>query len=738
MDEEIKQNPIPVTPSCLCFKKDEFTQENFCVDRFISEHKKNVQLEYLRDDLNVYLNVLKSAMIELINKDYADFVNLSSNLVGLDKAIGNLSTPLGQLREEVMSVKLAVDNAITSASEKLVKRQRLREKKVNVQRIISIYQRIGQIESTLNIQKSKSPAASTDLQLTGEQIERMAIEIHQLNFDLSKSGGFPIVEQLRPRIDHVTSILQQSLEDLFLESIEYSADTTSLCRCLRIYAAIDKISDVEILVRQKIIQPFLSEIITEKHLKSEGLKEIYNEVLNSIPKTCGNLCDVTSFGRNNEIVPDYDFLTNSVWPEVVSLLENKIPSMFAPGNPNMFHDKYTISVDFLLQFEQQFSSIAAVNQFRSHPSYTTFLSKWNLPVYFQIRYQEIASALELSLQRTNLKQCSEDTFKLKVTQTLWNCLSICWSRDIFLLPLASRFWKLSLELLSRFNVWLESIISVQRKVLINQSKDEDNEYFGVNSTSIKSISDTNTEKKAPEGLSLQEIVLLVCDIDLVSFKLHNFYENSIKSKLMVLQVKSLPEFQTSFTDMINKISSHPQFLEDFLMSRVVLECKSHLKMVNDIPRLYRRTNKEIPTKPSGYVTNVLKPLQMFLNDHKDTLLSSESVIRRISLWKINVLEKVTEQYLSITSDVLTSVKKTEDSLKRLKKARERPSSAVIGGQNASNNSMTDDDKIRHQLFLDVEHYGQQITLFEVEISSIRSYINIVELVESARTTPEKC
>ncbi|KAG1653562.1 Conserved oligomeric Golgi complex subunit 2 [Nymphon striatum] len=678
MDEEIKQNPIPVTPSCLCFKKDEFTQ---------------------------YLNVLKSAMIELINKDYADFVNLSSNLVGLDKAIGNLSTPLGQLREEVMSVKLAVDNAITSASEKLVKRQRLREKKVNVQRIISIYQRIGQIESTLNIQKSKSPAAGTDLQLTGEQIERMAIEIHQLNFDLSKSGGFPIVEQLRPRIDHVTSILQQSLEDLFLESIEYSADTTSLCRCLRIYAAIDKISDVEILVRQKIIQPFLSEIITEKHLKSEGLKEIYNQVLNSIPKTCGNLCDVTSFGRNNEIVPDYDFLTNSVWPEVVSLLENKIPSMFAPGNPNMFHDKYTISVDFLLQFEQQFSSIAAVNQFRSHPSYTTFLSKWNLPVYFQIRYQEIASALELSLQRTNLKQCSEDTFKLKVTQTLWNCLSICWSRDIFLLPLASRFWKLSLELLSRFNVWLESTISVQRK-----------------------------KKKAPEGLSLQEIVLLVCDIDLVSFKLHNFYENSIKSKLMVLHVKSLPEFQ----NMINKISSHPQFLEDFLMSRVVLECKSHLKMVSDIPRLYRRTNKEIPTKPSGYVTNVLKPLQMFLNDHKDTLLSSESVIRRISLWKINVLEKVTEQYLSITSDVLTSVKKTEDSLKRLKKARERPSSAVIGGQNASNNSMTDDDKIRHQLFLDVEHYGHQITLFEVEISSIRSYINIVELVESARTTPEKC
>lgn len=47
-------------------------------------------------------------MIDLINRDYTDFVNLSSNLIGLDKAINNLQVPLGQLREEVM-VKLRRD-----------------------------------------------------------------------------------------------------------------------------------------------------------------------------------------------------------------------------------------------------------------------------------------------------------------------------------------------------------------------------------------------------------------------------------------------------------------------------------------------------------------------------------------------------------------------------------------------------------------------------------------------------
>lgn len=58
-------------------------QENFDVDQFVMECRRRVPLENLRDDLNTYLKILRSAMIELINKDYADFVNLSTNLVSI-------------------------------------------------------------------------------------------------------------------------------------------------------------------------------------------------------------------------------------------------------------------------------------------------------------------------------------------------------------------------------------------------------------------------------------------------------------------------------------------------------------------------------------------------------------------------------------------------------------------------------------------------------------------------------
>ncbi|EPY81957.1 hypothetical protein CB1_000692029 [Camelus ferus] len=78
--------------------------EDFDVDHFVSDCRKRVQLEELRADLELYYKLLKTAMVELINRDYADFVNLSTNLVGMDKALNQLSVPLGQLREEVLRI----------------------------------------------------------------------------------------------------------------------------------------------------------------------------------------------------------------------------------------------------------------------------------------------------------------------------------------------------------------------------------------------------------------------------------------------------------------------------------------------------------------------------------------------------------------------------------------------------------------------------------------------------------
>ena len=72
---------LPPHPQELCFSTDVFLEEGFNVDEFVSQCRKRVTIECLREDLEAYFRTLKSAMVELINKDYADFVSLSSNLV---------------------------------------------------------------------------------------------------------------------------------------------------------------------------------------------------------------------------------------------------------------------------------------------------------------------------------------------------------------------------------------------------------------------------------------------------------------------------------------------------------------------------------------------------------------------------------------------------------------------------------------------------------------------------------
>ena len=65
------------------------------------------------------------------------------------------------------------------------------------------------------------------------------------------------------------------------------------------------------------------------------------------------------------------------------------------------------------------------------------------------------------------------------------------------------------------------------------------------------------------------------------------------------------------------------------------------------------------------------------------------------------------RYCSITSDVFTSIKRTEDSLLRLKRTRKQGGASGAGSADSST-TMSDDDKIRLQFAIDVEEFGQVV------------------------------
>lgn len=118
----------------------------------------------------------------------------------------------------------------------------------------------------------------------------------------------------------------------------------------------------------------------------------------------------------------------------------------------------------------------------THSTFLSFERRWQLPVYFQLRWKEIVARLEDALSNRKLEPVSNlkkgwsplspkirMVVTTKITQTaeiapfvmastaaLWSATTACWDRNVFAPQLAHRCWKLMLQILSRYRTWIEN------------------------------------------------------------------------------------------------------------------------------------------------------------------------------------------------------------------------------------------------------------------------------------------
>ncbi|XP_051507861.1 conserved oligomeric Golgi complex subunit 2-like [Myxocyprinus asiaticus] len=717
---------LPKGPDSLCFDKDEFMKDDFDVDTFVADCRKRVQLEEMREDLEQYYRLLKTAMVELINKDYADFVNLSTNLVGMDKALNQLSVPLGQLREEVLSLKSSVNEAIEAIDARLSKQDDIKKKKICVLRLIQVVRSVEKIEKILhqNTKDTTSLEASSPL-LAGQILERIATEFNQLQFHAVQSKGMPLLDKVRPRIAGITAMLQQSLEGLLIQGLQTS-NVDIVRHCLRTYATIDKTRDAEALVGQVLVKPYMDEVIVEQFVKSHpnGLKMMYAKLLEFVPHHCRLLREVTGVAISSnkaDIVPGYDFLVNSVWPEIIRGVEERIPSLFNPGNPEDFYERYTVSMDFVHKFERQCGSQASVKRLRAHSCYQSFHNKWNLPVYFQLRFKEIAGSLENAIADGLEAAPAGNGYHLQVTEVLWRCVCKCWADQVYLPPLAHRFWKLTLQLLSRYATFLTEVLTKTSPP--ETSKDSVRPLpSSASSTSSRTSQDADSENGRPTALSTKQLVFISADVDKLQGQIPDISE-MIRAKLEVIGFNNFTAVSEALQDSRATMSRCVPTLNSRMTQHLTERSIRFLKNASEVPRLYRRTNKEVPTRASAYMDNSLRPLHQLVTDSKNVV--KDSIIQE---WLRVTLSDCTHRYFETISDVLSSVRKMEESLKRLKQARKTATTSTVG----VNAGPSDDSKIRLQLALDVEYLGEQIQKMGLQPSDITMFSSLLELVQEAR------
>uniref|UniRef100_A0A8C7LB99 Conserved oligomeric Golgi complex subunit 2 n=1 Tax=Oncorhynchus kisutch TaxID=8019 RepID=A0A8C7LB99_ONCKI len=720
---------LPKRPDSLCFDKDVFMKDDFDVDQFVADCRKHVQLEEMREDLEMYYKQLKTAMVELINKDYADFVNLSTNLVGMDKALNQLSVPLGQLREEVLNLRTSVSEVVQAIDNQLSKQDDLQNKKINVMKLIQVVRSVEKIEKILHSQNSKdwtSLEMSSPL-LAGQILERIATEFNQLQFHAVQSKGMPLLDKVRPRISGITSTLQQSLEGLLIQGLQTS-NVDIVRHCLRTYATIDKTRDAEALVGQVLVKPYMDMVIVEQFVKStpNGLQILFTKLLQFVPHHCRLLREVTGMVISSEkadIVPGYDFLVNSVWPEIIKGIEERITSLFNAGNPDTFYDRYTISIDFVRKFERQCGSQASVRRLRAHASYQSFHNKWNLPIYFQLRYKEIAACLENAIADGLEAAAAGSSYHLLVSQVLWNSLVRCWAEKVYLSPLVHRFWKLTLQLISRYSKFLTEMLTKSPSTDISKDPVRLLPSSASSTSSRTSQDDGGSESGSPATLSTQQLVFIASDVNQLQDQVITELSEMIMQRLEIIGYNNVVIVAEALEDSKDSLSGCIPTLNRKMTQHLTERCFRYLKSASEVPRLYRRTNKELPSRASAYMDNALRPLHQLLSDSKDMVKPSIS-----QEWLRITLNDCTHRYFETISDVLSSVKKMEESLKRLKQARKTVTTNTTG----TTGGPTDDSKIRLQLALDVEYLGEQIQKMGLQPADITMFSTLNDLVQGAQ------
>ncbi|XP_046971641.1 conserved oligomeric Golgi complex subunit 2 [Vanessa cardui] len=685
MDNDSNDFTLPPAPRGLCFDRNDFVKTSFSVDNFLSDHQDVASLETMRDDLGVYLKVLRLAMIELINKDYANFVNLCATLIGFDKAIVKIQVPLGQLNEEVINVKQCLEDAMKELSLWLSQRHGLIKKKQLLKYYSQTLNCLTTLENVLHEISDKRKY---------EQIiiaDRAAMQYNQLKYSISKCDSLVKPDQ-KKQYNEVGRKLVQILNDLLFQFWNDNNEEY-LLRTLLTLTSLDRVTETEMLIRKQAVAPLLQDIINEPALQrsKDGLQGVYKSILSLLDSKLNLFIVVTQHSKLTFLAKKYKFLVNCFWCEVESRLEVNLASIFAPGNPQLFYRRYSESMHFIKQLEEYCSTKEMIQLLHETAEYKSFLRRWNLPVYFQIRFQEIAGSFEASLKSSPTLQ-SNDDFILLETYKCWKALQDCWSDGIYIEALAHKFWKLSLQLLCRYATWITSICS-------EQPVSPKLESTGINKILIDNCISLHLDSST---LAQQLNKLLIIVESKTPNNSRELIRESLKPTEALLQGTKV------------KIS-------ECIVNELYEYFNVQLKQVSDIPRLYRKTNRSIPTKPCNYIDVIARSMQEFSEDATKRLDNSFLVELYNMLFNV-----MTISYYKYVEDVLVSVQRTEESLRRLKQIRD-----MASPQSNDSSGITDGDKIRLQLNVDVVSYTKLAETLLVDVNSVHKLADLSSMVTDA-------
>ncbi|KAF9465050.1 oligomeric golgi complex component, COG2-domain-containing protein [Collybia nuda] len=435
----------------------------------------------------------------------------------------------------------------------------------------------------------------------------------------------------------------------------------------------------------------------------------------------------------------FEIMANVIWEEVGRAVMDELgATVFAAGRPSEFRKHHEISQAFIRSLEYLAPSAHSVEVMRRHSVYSAFEQRWQLPVYFQMRWKEIIGKLEESLSVVRIEPTlpfEKNSFSMGQSLSVWVAITACWSAEIFIPNLCHRFWRLTLQILSRYKTWLDQslppseVSPTKISTTFSTEKNLTSPTLSRAPTPIPVVESSSAESTASDDSILRQYAAVIVDLEAMRTNVLTIWREEISPML--------PEMADTNTDSVkapealqhslSELASLTPPLANQIVAILIKRCCEALLPVRSIPSQFRAmSNKRSPSEPSYFVSSILRPIKVFfgigVGEAPGLLLSEDYLVP----YAKEIFESVCQRYIYY----LSAMKKTEESLRRLKKGKKTTFSLFGSSNTGKDDDGRDEERIRTQMIYDVNAFGKDAESLGVLLQMSESFKALVDMVNA--------
>ncbi len=356
----------------------------------------------------------------------------------------------------------------------------------------------------------------------------------------------------------------------------------------------------------------------------------------------------------------------------------------------------------------------AQSRLYSHPTTVEYYKRWNLPIYYQLRFAEFTKRLDAAIQRVQTEGWQADVysgtevdskhihdslgFELPIFVELYDILVSMWKSTIFLRPLTHRFLRGAVQLIGRLLAFVKE--GLDGKIEFGGG----NSGEGVDGNEMK---ESSTEKQSSAITKLpsyywnervDDIAMVSWELTILETAVSHDYAETIANTVCPSDGEGTEynEIKLLASEILLESSQDiaPLVLHSWnalIINNLTAVCCTPISAVKGVAATYRMTNRPPPTQASPFVATILRPLQEF-----DNAYASRTPPQIGDDWKRTVVSSVSEKYSIAVEELIATVKRTEEALKS------RTTKRMMAG------GMSDGEKVKLQLFLDNAEFKKHV------------------------------